>query len=135
MCRLVDDHEQLSEPSSALEDDDFLAILVATLRPEKRPDLFVAAIAAATRRDRRIHGLVVGGGPELERTRTLAGGRRIDAGIGSREAVGELVAAADAVCLTSDVEAAPMSLLEAMALGQPVIATDVGGSRRHRLTR
>ena len=47
--------------------------------------------------------------------------------VGYREGVGELVAAADAVCLSSDVEAAPMSLLEAMALGQPVIATDVGG--------
>ena len=55
-----------------IESDEFLAILVATLRPEKRPDVFVAAVAAAHGRSQRIRGLVVGGGPELERTRALA---------------------------------------------------------------
>ena len=110
-----------------IDDDDFLAVLVATLRPEKRPDLFVTAVADAHRRNQRIRGLVVGAGPELERTRALAGIEGPTQVVGYREAVGELVAAGDAVCLTREVEAAPMSLLEAMALEQPVIATDVGG--------
>jgi glycosyltransferase involved in cell wall biosynthesis len=37
--------------------------------------------------------------------------------------------AADVVCLTSAVEASPMSVLEAMSVGRPIVATDVGGVR------
>jgi len=39
----------------------------------------------------------------------------------------DIMNAADVVCLTSAVEAAPLSLLEAMSLGRPVVATNVGG--------
>jgi glycosyltransferase involved in cell wall biosynthesis len=41
--------------------------------------------------------------------------------------VGDLIAAADVVCLASAAEASPLVLLEAMALGRPVVAPDVGG--------
>jgi glycosyltransferase involved in cell wall biosynthesis len=45
-----------------------------------------------------------------------------------RRDVLELVRAADAICLPSEAEALPMSILEAMALERPVVATDVGGT-------
>ena len=108
-------------------EDDTLAVLVATLRPEKRADLFVAAVAEAHAGDRRIRGVVVGAGPELERVRSLAATVGSTSVLGYREEVGDFVAAADVVCLTSEVEAMPMSILEAMALGRAVVATDVGG--------
>jgi len=41
----------------------------------------------------------------------------------------DVMHAADVVCLTSAVEALPMSVLEAMSVARPVIATDVGGVR------
>jgi glycosyltransferase involved in cell wall biosynthesis len=106
--------------------DEFLALLVATLRPEKRADLFVAAVRNAHASDPRVRGVVVGGGPELERLRDSAGSGVVEF-LGPRADVPDLMGAADAVCLSSDAEGLPMVLLEAMALGRPAVATHVGG--------
>jgi glycosyltransferase involved in cell wall biosynthesis len=109
---------------------EFLALLVATLRPEKRPERFVEAIVRANRRNPRIRGAVVGGGPDLAVVRRLceeSGPAAI--ALGPRSDVAELIQAADVVCLTSDAEALPLSILEAMALARPVVSADVGGVR------
>ena len=111
-----------------LADDDVAAVLVAVLRPEKRPDRFVDAVARAHSFDARVRGIVVGGGPLLDEIMVRA--RATDGGVtvlGQRTDVPELIAAADVVCVTSDVEGLPMSALEAMALARPIVATDVGG--------
>ena len=112
----------------ALGPGDFCALLVAGLRPEKRVDVFVEAVAAARRDEPRLCGLVAGEGRERERIARLAaetdGTVRL---LGGRADVPSLIEAADAVCLSSDAEALPMALLEAMALARPVVATDVGG--------
>jgi len=47
--------------------------------------------------------------------------------LGERSDVPDLIAAADVVCLTSSFEGLPMTVLEAMALSRPVVATRVGG--------
>ena len=66
-------------------------------------------------------------GPERERLERLADGNGVTL-LGVRRDVLELIRAADAVCLPSEAEALPMSILEAMALERPVVATDVGGT-------
>jgi glycosyltransferase involved in cell wall biosynthesis len=111
-------------------DEDFLALLVATLRPEKRPERFVEATVRAHRRNPLIRGAVVGGGPQMAVVRRLCdeSGSAVIA-LGPRNDVAELIQAADVVCLTSDAEALPLSILEAMALARPVVAADVGGIR------
>lgn len=109
-----------------IAEDDFLALLVASLRPEKRAERFVDAVVQANAQHPRIRGLVAGGGPGLEALRSHATGSVVKT-LGPRNDVPELMNAADVVCLTSDAEALPMSILEAMALGKPVIATNVGG--------
>lgn len=111
-------------------EEEFLALLVATLRPEKRPERFVEATVRANRRNPRIRGAVVGGGPDLASVRRLCdeSGSAVVA-LGPRSDVAELIQAADVVCLTSDAEALPLSILEAMALARPVVTGDVGGVR------
>jgi glycosyltransferase involved in cell wall biosynthesis len=110
-----------------LEGGDFVALLAATLRPEKRAEVFVDAVAAAHQGESRIRGLVAGGGPGLDSVRERA--RRSDgvAVLGDRADVAELIAMSDVVCLTSAYEVSPIVILEAMALGRPVVATGVGG--------
>jgi glycosyltransferase involved in cell wall biosynthesis len=101
----------------------FVALLLAVLRPEKRADRFVRAVSRASAMDPDIRGVVAGYGPEEDRIHRLAA----DAGgtvrvIGHRDDIGDLIGAADVVCLTSDLEGGPYSALEAMALGCPVVA-------------
>jgi glycosyltransferase involved in cell wall biosynthesis len=110
-----------------VQPDEFLALLVATLRPEKSAEVFVAAVRKAHRDDPRVRGVIVGGGSELDRIRDLAGDDRIVQVLGERLDVPGLVNACDVSCLSSSAEGVPMSLLEAMAVGKPVISTNVGG--------
>jgi glycosyltransferase involved in cell wall biosynthesis len=110
-----------------IDDESFVAILVATLRPEKRGELFVAALREANAQDGRIRGIIAGGGSELARIRNLAGSDGVVKVLGQRQDVPDLLAAADVACLTSRAEGVPIGLLEAMALAKPIVATDVGG--------
>src|SRR5918995_1184090 len=96
------------------------------LEPEKGVGVFIRAVDAARRSRPAIRGLVAGEGPERPRLERLAAGSGVEL-LGVRDDVADLMAAADAVALTSEAEALPMSVLEAMAAARPVIVTDVGG--------
>jgi glycosyltransferase involved in cell wall biosynthesis len=108
--------------------DVFLAVLVAKLRPEKRAEAFVEHVAAAHSVEPSVQGLVVGEGPDMAAVTCAAerseGAVRM---LGFRADALEIMHAADVVCLTSVVEALPISVLEAMSVARPVVATRVGG--------
>jgi len=77
--------------------------------------------------------LVVGDGPEYRRLRTLAtsigvGARVRFLGVKSHEEMTRYYCAADALVLASSREGWPNVLLEAMACGTPVIASNVWGN-------
>jgi glycosyltransferase involved in cell wall biosynthesis len=74
--------------------------------------------------------LLVGDGPLAGRLHALAG--RLGVGdsahfVGFQEDVAPLYAASDVVALTSANEGTPVTLIEALAAGRPVVSTDVGG--------
>jgi glycosyltransferase involved in cell wall biosynthesis len=111
-----------------LNDQDIIALFVATLRPEKRPELFVEAMQRAHSRNKRLRAVIAGGGPQLERVQAIAA-RVPDVVrvLGEREDIADLLSASDFVCLTSSVEGLPMSVLEAIAARRPVLAPSIGG--------
>jgi glycosyltransferase involved in cell wall biosynthesis len=114
-------------------------LTVANLRPPKGLDLLVetaARLAASSGRGEGSPGappfvwLIAGEGPlataladDLDRHR-LGGLVRL---LGFRRDIPALLAAADLFCLTSRREGVPVAILEAMAVGRAVVATEVGG--------
>jgi glycosyltransferase involved in cell wall biosynthesis len=75
---------------------------------------------------------LIGGGPRLPEARTETVGLGISDRVvfmGSRSDVPELLAKAHIFALVSNYEGLPISILEAMRAGLPVVATDVGGVR------
>lgn len=109
-----------------LSDASVVALLVASLRPEKRPGDFVAAVRQARRSNPDLVGWVVGDGPERQSLEAAARGEDGVRLLGHRDDVASLMQAADIFVLTSEYEAVPMAILEAMATGLPVLATRVG---------
>jgi len=76
------------------------------------------------------HFLVVGGGPlraELEARAARLGLGSSVRFLGYRTDVATLMAACDVIALPSRAEGLPLALLEALALGRPVVAARVGG--------
>lgn len=106
-------------------------LCVARLEPVKNHDMLFRALALL--RPRFAPELwLVGEGPDRERYEAelerlgLADSVRF---LGYRYDVPELTAAADVVVLTSLKEGIPRALMQASAVGVPVVATDVKGTR------
>ncbi len=107
-----------------------LAVLVGALAREKDPLTFVRAVAGAGQRVAGLRALVVGDGPlrgavaaEVQRL-GLGGTLRLT---GHRSDADAIIAAADILVSSSTEEGLGSVLLDAMALGKPVVATRAGG--------
>lgn len=107
-----------------------LIVTVARLVWFKGLDVLIDALALLAPRQPGARLAIVGAGPlraDLERrAQALGVGDRVTF-TGERRDVPQLLAAADVFALTSVSEGMPISILEAMASGLPVAATDVGG--------
>jgi glycosyltransferase involved in cell wall biosynthesis len=112
-------------------DDDYVVGLSAVLRPEKNHLQLVEAIAILRRRGLRARALMIGDGPmrgEIEeRARRLGIAPHITI-TGYQQEVRPFVAACDTSVLTSFTEAFSLAAIEAMAMGKPVVHSDVGGA-------
>jgi glycosyltransferase involved in cell wall biosynthesis len=101
---------------------------VAALRPEKQIARLIGAFARIAS-DSTSQLVIVGDGPQraaLEAQVATAGLTDRVAFLGHREDTAEFYHAFDIFALSSDTEQMPLSVLEAMASGLPVVATDVG---------
>jgi glycosyltransferase involved in cell wall biosynthesis len=106
-------------------------VVVAKLYAQKGHSVLLEALASTPLRPDDVV-LVVGDGPERESLEQLAKQRDLAAVqfLGNRPDVPDVLAASDLFVLPSLWEGLPMALLEGMATGLPVIATDVAGSRQ-----
>ncbi len=106
-----------------------VAAIVAALRPEKNHELFLQAAARVRRQIGNAQFLMIGDGPRRSELEHLAAELDVTDCVhflGIRADVPQLLGLVDVLLLTSHIEANPVSILEAMACGKPVLATRVG---------
>jgi glycosyltransferase involved in cell wall biosynthesis len=114
-----------------LLDDDIAVTTVANLRWTKDYPTLLRAAVAVTARHPKVQFLAAGQGPLEAEVREMA----MSLGLGERfrilgyvDDTAALLSATDVFALASLVEGLPIALLEAMAMGLPVVATAVGGT-------
>ena len=103
--------------------------MIARLVAGKGSDLFLRAAQTALERFPDTIFTLIGNGPERKRLEELARELKIEGNIifaGERHDMPEVYASLNMVVLPSLSEGMPMSILEAMAAGKPVVASSVG---------
>lgn len=114
-----------------IEPDGFLVVAIGSLEPRKRHDRLIIGLRdSLSRGDIRL--VIAGDGPERARLE----GRAAKHGLANRvQFLGYLpdvvpvLAAADVLALTSTTEGVPQVVIQALAAGRPIVATDVPGLR------
>lgn len=112
--------------------EDHIVAFVGRLVPQKNPKLFLEMAQSVLRIGFKCGFLIIGEGPLL--AHLIAEVRRLGIGdavrfTGFRLDITRILAAIDLLVLTSEWEGLPNVVLEALAVGVPVVATDAGGIR------
>ena len=123
------EHRQSVRQELGLDDATPLVGIVAALREEKNHTMLVQVASHLRPKHPDLHWLIVGDGPM--RGEILASADQLGVAdrihlLGTRHDTPRLVAALDVFTLCSLNEASPVSILEALACGVPVAASDVG---------
>jgi len=106
---------------------------VARMVDMKNHALLIEAFALARAEHPNIRLRLLGSGPLEPKLKELAAARGLDGAVefgGFSHDVVEFLSGIDVFALPSKSEGLPLSLLEAIASGLPVVATDVGGVRK-----
>ena len=109
----------------------FTWIIVGRFTPQKDYANLMQALSYVARSGRDFILLAVGDGPLLEQMKSGATELGVEQRVrflGIREDVPDLLNAADAFVSSSAWEGLPISLIEAAAMGLPIVATNVGGN-------
>jgi glycosyltransferase involved in cell wall biosynthesis len=111
-------------------DDDYLLFMIARLDPIKDHATALRALGRVAGQLNRVRLVLVGAGPEAAAIEESIRHHRLGSHVlrlGLRTDVPRLLRAADVLLLTSVSEGIPLTLIEGMASGLPVVATRVGG--------
>jgi glycosyltransferase involved in cell wall biosynthesis len=114
-----------------IADDVVLAGCLARVEPAKDHATLLQAIALISNRVPKLHLVLIGGGSEEERLKRMAHELGIAPRVhfvGFRTDAAEWLQSVDLSVLSSVKEGLSNTVLESMAAGKPVVATDVGGN-------
>ena len=103
--------------------------ILAALRPEKNHELFLTGAQSILRQLPEAQFLIIGDGPRRKELEALSQQLSIADSthfLGSRSDIPEIMHALDIMALTSHNEASPVSILEALSCGVPVVSAEVG---------
>lgn len=131
--RISEDGARRSRAELDIEPDVPLVVHVGNIRPHKGHETLIDAVSLLRAAVPDVVVVSIGGEKhrgDLERLRSRARAKGLDGQLrflGRRHDARNFIAASDVVVNPADVEGLPVSLLEALALKRPVVATAVGG--------
>ncbi len=111
-------------------DDDILFLCVARFAPQKNHALLLNAFAKGPASDPRAHLVLAGEGVLRARLQRQVNELDLTSRVhflGLRRDIPDVLGASDIFTLSSDWEGNPLSVIEAMAAGLPIVSTAVGG--------
>jgi glycosyltransferase involved in cell wall biosynthesis len=104
--------------------------VAATLRIEKALEVMISALAEVVQRTPDAHLVIAGDGPRRDALEAQVASMGLTGHVhflGERRDVTAILETVDIGALSSDWEGMPLFVLECMATGTPVVATNVGG--------
>jgi N-acetyl-alpha-D-glucosaminyl L-malate synthase BshA len=120
----------LYKDTDAKESRDVVVTHISNFRPVKRIQDLVYAMRIVTKEAPNSRLVLVGDGPERHKIERLVDQLDLSRHVyftGYRSDIPHLLGCTDVIVLCSETESAPLTLLEGMSSGLPVVATDVGG--------
>ena len=112
--------------------DDFLILNIGRLESQKRQDILLQAMALVSQSRPRLRLCLAGTGSLAralsDQARELGLADTVTF-LGPRDDIASLLGAADMVAVASSWEGTSLSLMESMAAGKPIVATDIPGNR------
>ncbi len=115
-----------------LPPDAFVAGFIGRLAKQKRIEDLIWAVETLRQIRPRFQLVIIGDGPERERLEQFARDVRVTDHVhflGHRDDAAQILPAFDVLCLASSFEGMSNSVMEAMAAGLPVIASDIPPNR------
>lgn len=113
-----------------IKEDDFVIGIVARLVPVKDHNLFLDAAALAVKKNPKLKFMIIGDGELREELVKKVKDTGLEEQViftGWKTDLNEIYSSLDAATLTSKNEGLPVTLIEALASGIPVVSCDVGG--------
>lgn len=129
--RLTKEEKEQARLENGYKSDDFLIIYPADLCPRKNQQMLINALAIALKRHKNIKLLLPGAITQKEETERLINELGVNENVnilGYRRDIDKLAGMCDVSASSARQEGLPVNLIEAMAMGNAVVATDVRGN-------